>query len=281
MTHNMNRTSRWGIVPLTFHIFIYQRGVGLPQWTCDTGCFLVTVQRICAYYAGWRNATTMNSAMDETWYGVSKWVSEWDLHAKAGSPFRAQASTNRVSVNGRRSGQVRPARQIGEPFSGAGAKGIYSTWYLVQNKIRLFYVQQNSLKDLQCWSQTSRFIAASIHRPKALVPAVGFKLRLPMKMWSTRPMSSSWVPPQNSSNPTFLRQGGDMLCQPPIAQTTNMRPCFDVGSIEKYVHSNIPLMKYFVPFQCPICARWKVEGRQLTCTTSGNESRDAPNVDST
>ena len=49
-----------------------------------------------------------------------------------------------------RSGQVRPARQIGEPFSGAGAKGIYSTWYLVQNKVRLFYVQQNLMKDLQC-----------------------------------------------------------------------------------------------------------------------------------
>ena len=68
----------------------------------------------------------------------------------------------------RRSGQVRPARSIGEPFSGAGAKGIYFTWYLVQDKIRLFYVQQNSMKDLQCWSQTSRFIAASIHRPKPL-----------------------------------------------------------------------------------------------------------------
>ena len=37
-----------------------------------------------------------------------------------------------------------------------------------------------------------------------------------------------------------------MLCQPPIAQTTNMRPRFDVGSIEKYIHSNISLMKYFV-----------------------------------
>ena len=95
--------------------------------------------------------------------------------------------------------------------------------------------------------------------PEALVPAVRFKLRLPMKMWSTRPMSSSWAPPWNSSNPTFLRQSGDMLCQPPIAQTTHMRPGFDVGSIEKYVHSNIPLMKYFVPFQCPICARWRAD----------------------
>ena len=45
--------------------------------------------------------------------------------------------------------------------------------------------------------------------PQARVPAVGFKLRLPMKMWSTGPMSSSWAPPYNSSNPTFLRQSGD------------------------------------------------------------------------
>ena len=38
-------TSRWGIAPLTLNIFIYHKGVGLPQWTCDTGCFFfVTVQ---------------------------------------------------------------------------------------------------------------------------------------------------------------------------------------------------------------------------------------------
>ena len=34
----------------------------------------------------------------------------------------------------------------------------------------------------------------------------------------------------------------------------------------------------FVPFHCLMC---QAEGRQLTCTTSGNECRDAPNVDCT
>ena len=66
-----------------------------------------------------------------------------------------------------RSGQVRPARHnLASPFRAQAQNA--STLHGILYKIRLFYVQQNSMKDLQCWSQTSRFIAASIHRPKPL-----------------------------------------------------------------------------------------------------------------
>ena len=40
-----------------------------------------------------------------------------------------------------------------------------------------------------------------------------------------------------------------------LAWTINMRPCVDVGSVDKYVHSNIPLVKFFVPFECRICTK--------------------------
>ena len=91
--------------------------------------------------------------------------------------------------------------------------------------------------------------------PEGFVPAVRLKCRLRMNMCSTDSVCSSRAPTQNSSNPTLLQLDGKMLRKPPTVQTTNARPCFDVRSIDKHVHRNIPLMNYCVPFKCPICAR--------------------------
>ena len=97
--------------------------------------------------------------------------------------------------------------------------------------------------------------------PRAFVSAIRLKFRLPMEMSAADSVCSSRAPTQNSSNPTLLRQHGDMLREHPIIETTNARPCFDVGSIDKNIHPNIPLMKYFVPFKCSSCARWRADNR--------------------
>ena len=172
--------------------------------------------------------------------------------------------------------KVRPARQIGEPFSGAGAKGIYSTWYLVQNRIRLFYVQQKSMKDLQCWPQTSRFIAASIHRPKPLScnriqastpnenvvdPSDVFQLDTTVKFVKSNVLAAEWryvVPTSNNSDNKYATMFWSWLFR---------EMCSFEHSIDEVFRA------------IPVSNLCQVEGRQLTCTTSGNECRDAPNVD--
>ena len=78
--------------------------------------------------------------------------------------------------------------------------------------------------------------------------------------------------------PNTLAIGRRNVSLSPIVQTTNARLCFDVGFIDKYVHPNVSEELFRAIQVSKLC---QAKSRQLTCTPSGNECRDAPNVDCT
>ena len=97
---------------------------------------------------------------------------------------------------------------------------------------------------------------------QALVHALNFKFRLPMKMWATNSICSSRAPSQNSSNPTLLRWAA--ICCADLQELKehihDLRFSFDVGSIDQYVFINIPLMRYLFFFPSLLFSRKMVLG---------------------
>ena len=113
----------------------------------------------------------------------------------------------RVEAEGQRSSLH---ANIGGPFQGAGAKYIYPTIrpHKIESRRSMFAKFDEGLAMLI----PKVPIRSNIRPlPQIFVPAVRLKSRLPVKMWAPNSICSSRAAKQNSSNPTLLRWGGEML----------------------------------------------------------------------
>ena len=159
------------------------------------------------------------------WSALSEWVSEWDLHAKIGSPFRAQArTTNDIYISS-------------------------STDFSERNKV------------IELINPKGRVVGTMSPISYLFVPAKRLNHWVPTVSRAANSSSMFWEPIQCSNNPSLSWQSGNIVSKFPILFQAHNRPCFQAMTSCQKFHSLIPMVKDFMPRQRPIhVTRWPNNG---------------------